>query len=359
MHLSLRNGPLRRRLTGVWLFAVLVLGGSVLGGEPGESPQRVVDQMARRRALRQGLEYLAAKQRADGSWQTETSGGGAACLGIMGLAVTAFMADGNVPDEGRYADHVRRGLDFVVKGRQHDGLLVLRRHGAEMYEHGLALLALAEAYGMTHDQSLRKPLDDAVKLSLACQGPRGGWGYTATPATVDLSLAVMQLMGLRAARNAGMHVPEETIERALKYIASCYSPQAGAFGYGGPGASFTMTASGVTSLQACGKMTVTDEKVRRGLEFLVEGSEQFSPSNSGWYYYGLYYLSQAAFQAGGDYWRAIYPKVVDDLVAAQAPDGSWSGSGSGRVMATSIAVIVLSIPNRYLPIFIQEHGSTP
>jgi len=354
-----RDEFFRKPSAGVWLLAFFALGGGALGADPPEPPKRVVDHLARRRALRQGLEYLAANQRADGSWQTETSGGGAACLGIMGLAMTAFMSDGNVPDEGRYSDHVRRGLDFIVKNRHPDGLLVLRRSRAEMYEHGLALLALAEAYGMTRDQSLRKPLVDAVKLSLECQGPRGGWGYTATPATVDLSLAVMQLMGLRAARNAGMHVPDETIERALKYIASCYSPQAGAFGYGGPGASFTMTASGVTSLQACGKLTATDEKVRRGLEFVIEGSKEFSPRKSGWYYYGVYYLSQAAFQAGGDYWQAIYPKVVDDLVAAQASDGSWSGSGSGRIMATSIAVIVLSIPNRYLPIFIQEHGSTP
>lgn len=343
-------------------MAVCLLGGGALGGEPSQTQQRVVDHSARRRALRQGLEYLAAKQQADGSWRTETSGGSAACLGIMGLAVTAFMADGNVPDEGPHADRVRRGLAFIVKKKQPNGLLVVQRSGVEMYEHGLALLALAEAYGMTNDRSLRETLDDAVKLCVACQGPRGGWGYTATPATKDLSLAVMQLMGLRAARNAGIFVPKKTFEQALTYIEGRYSPDAGAFGYNGPGASFTMTASGVTSLQACGKLSVTDEKVRqvlvrRGLDFLVKENEQFSPGRE-WYYYGVYYLSQAAFHAGGDYWQAIYPKVVDDLVAAQASDGSWSGSGSGRIMATSIAVIVLSIPNRYLPIFIQERSST-
>ena len=315
---------------------------------------REVDEVARRRALGRGLAYLAATQKKDGSWSTETSGGGSACLGLMGLAVTAFLADGNLPDEGRYTDNVRRGLDFIVKGAQPDGLLTLRRNGAEMYEHGLGMLALAEAYGMTDDPSLRDVLDRAVKLSVRCQGPRGGWGYTAVPSTVDLSLAVMQLMGLRAARNAGMYVPQDTIERALKYIESCYDPKAGAFGYSGPGASFTMTSSGVTSLQACGKLTVNDERVRRGLEFLLQGNEEFAPRKSGWYYYGVYYLSQAVFQAGGKYWKTIYPKVANDLIAAQAEDGSWSGSGSGRTMGTSIAVITLSIPNRYLPIFIQE-----
>lgn len=312
-----------------------------------------VDERAERvdAAVAAGLAWLAAAQREDGHWPSARYPDS---LGLDGLALLAFLADGHVPYEGEHAAVVDRGLGFMVAS-VHADVLCIERNRHEMYDHGLALLALAQAYGMTERPEIRVLVERAVSLSVRCQAADGGWGYVAMPKSQDLSLSVMQLMGLRAARSAGLNVPGYTIEAGLDYaLRRCHDPVSGGFGYNDALPRFTMTACGVVTLQTCGKLAVTDPVVRDGLEHLLRNKGAFEPDSQYWYYYGCYYAAQAAFQAGGRYWRELYPALVDELLAEQSADGSWSGEGEDQLMATSMAVIVLSIPKRYLPIFVQE-----
>ena len=57
-----------------------------------------------------GLKYLATTQQEDGSWTGGQEGGG-----ITGLGLMAFLASGEDPNFGRYADNIRRAT--VVSGR--------------------------------------------------------------------------------------------------------------------------------------------------------------------------------------------------------------------------------------------------
>ena len=65
---------------------------------------------------------------------------------------------------------------------------------------------------MVHDKALREEvrekLHQAVKLILDSQNGEGGWRYTPGSRDADLSVTICQIMALRAARNAGIAVPQ-------------------------------------------------------------------------------------------------------------------------------------------------------
>jgi hypothetical protein len=67
----------------------------------------------------------------------------------------------------------------------------------------------------------------------------------------------------------------------------------------------------------------------------------------------MYYVSQAAYQAGGTTWAAVSKVTMPRLVESQAKDGGWPGIGQepGEVYATSMAVLTLSVPYRLLPVY--------
>ena len=77
---------------------------------------------------------------------------------------------------------------------------------------------LAEAYGMSRRPDLRKHLAKAVKLIVTTQNRDGGWRYQPQRQDADISVTVCQIMALRAARNAGLFVPHETIEAAVNFV---------------------------------------------------------------------------------------------------------------------------------------------
>ena len=68
-------------------------------------------------------------------------------------------------------------------------------------------------------------------------------------------------------------------------------------------------------------------------------------------FYSHLYASQGFYMAGDEYWDNYFPATRDQLIAMQAPDGSWSGDGIGQIYGTSIAVIILQLPFKYLPVF--------
>ena len=122
-------------------------------------------------------------------------------------------------------------------------------HGP-MYSHGFGTLFLAEAYGMTHRPEIREKLQKAVRLIIDSQNLEGGWRYQPVRHDADLSVTICQINALRAARNAGLFVPKETVAACIRYVkrsqnhdggfkymlqggASCISP----FGRGRGGAS--------------------------------------------------------------------------------------------------------------------------
>jgi len=301
-----------------------------------------------KKATAKGLEWLARAQNADGSF---SDGGYSHNTAITGFAMLAFMSQGHLPNQGLYGPEVSRAAKFLMaSARQDDGYLIGVR-GGNMYCHGMATLALSELWGQTGDDEIRPILKRAVDLIIRCQNYQGGWRYEPAPTGADISVTIMQVMALRSAKNNGLHVPDLTMKHALAYIKSCYRPASGGFTYqpqsGAVG--FARTAAGCCVLFLSGEYTA--KEIPLAIDFLKRNFD--SPMH---FYYGQYYAAHAMYQVGGAEWENWYRRLNSHFLARQSVDGSWSLTDRGRrevgpVYQTAIAVIALSAPAHYLPIF--------
>jgi hypothetical protein len=307
-------------------------------------------------AVEKALKFMADEQREDGSW---LSGYGGPNAGVCSLALLAFMANGNTPDRGRYSDVVAKGLNYILSLPDRGGVLMDRPSHGPMYSHGITTIMLAEMYGMTRSEEVKKRLDAAVQVILKAQKvqkgerERGGWRYQHNSRDSDISCTGWQIVALRSAKNCDLDVPKEAIEEAIRYVKLCAHP-AGGFGYqpGGPPQQ-ARTGTGVLSLQLCG--LYDDPLVIKGAEYLMNNP---LPWNGEHFYYALYHASNAMFQAGGKYWESWREHIEKLLLEKQQGDGSWPASPgdgnantAGPVYKTAMATLALSIENRYLPIY--------
>ena len=309
---------------------------------------------AQQAAVERGLERLASRQQRDGSFG-QTGAGLGATSGITALAGLAFMQAGNLPGRGKYGENVQRCVDYILNCAQESGLLASEASHGVMYSHGFATLFLAEVYGMTGDENVKEKLQKAVRLIQKSQNPQGGWRYQPVPYDADISVTICQVMALRAARDAGVKVEKEVIDKAVVYVRQCQNPDGG-FSYmltpgGGGGSAFPRSAAGVAALYYAG--VFEGDELKRGLEYI----RRFTPGRAAavgmgaHYYYGQYYAVQAMFLAGGDYWAQWYPAIRDELIAKQdKTTGSWPPEISDDY-STACALIILQMPNRYLPVF--------
>ena len=297
-------------------------------------------------AIERGLTWLAQQQTADGSYGGLSHYG--PHVGITGLAGLALMSDGSTPGRGRYGEVVDKALAFVLAHSSESGLLAAETSHGPMYGHGFAALFLAEVYGMTNRTEVREALRKAVRLIVSTQNDEGGWRYQPVRADADLSVTICQIMALRAARNTGIYVDKEVIDNAIEYVKASQNPDGG-FRYmlNSGGSAFARSAAGVAALQYAG--IYGGDEVERGLEYI----KRFTPPREqtvGHYFYGHYYASQAMFLAGDAYWGPWWPAIRSELLEKQAPEGFWRGQ-AGQEYGTAMALIVLQMPNRLLPIF--------
>ena len=200
---------------------------------------------------------------------------------------------------------------------------------------------------------LNDTLGRAVRLIVDSQNEEGGWRYNPVPLDADVSVTICEIMALRSARDAGVKVPRETIDKAVEYVRKCQNPDGG-FRYmmQRGGSAWPRTAAGVASLFYAG--IYEDDAIERGLEYMsrvaIPGRGMVGPGTAH-YYYGQYYSAQAMYLAGGEWWSEWWPAVRQELLGRQGGDGSWVDHQIGDAYATSMSLIVLQMPKRYLPIF--------
>ncbi len=302
---------------------------------------------AARQSIDAGLVQLAAMQSPDGSFGADRYG---SHVGISSIAGLAFMADGHLPGRGGYGDNVQAALNFVLAHATESGLLAADTSHGPMYGHGYGTLFLGEVYGMTGNPRVRDVLLKAVRLIVDTQNHEGGWRYHPQPYDADISVTITQIMALRSARNAGVAVPKETIDRAITYVRQCQNPEDGGFRYmlSSGGSAYPRSAAGVASLQYAG--VYDDAAVAEGLEYLTRAGQGLGARAGGHYFYGHYYAAQAMFLAGGDHWAGWFPAMRDELVSRQQSNGSWV-SNHGEAYGTGMSLLILQIPNRLLPIY--------
>jgi hypothetical protein len=306
-------------------------------------------------SVSKGLATLARMQNADGSWSDTAFGRSVA---VTALACIALMADGNVPGRGAYGDNVERGLEYILRNCGESGLIATDSASSPMYGHGFAALFLGEIYGMTAgggDTDLANrtyaALSRATRLIETTQNEEGGWRYNPVPFDADTSVTICQIMALRSARNAGLEVSKAVIDRAVEYVRACQNPDGGFRYQGVPGGSaWPRSAAGVASLQYAG--IYEDRAIETGMGYLfrvaMPGRGNVDQMH---YFYGQYYAVQAAFLKGGETWERWWPAAREELLGSQTPSGLWRDPTVGDEYGTAMALIVLQMPKRYLPIF--------
>lgn len=293
------------------------------------------------KAVKKAQAWLAETQRADGSWQY----GSGVNTGVAAFATMALMVNGSVPGEGPYGKEVGKGLQFLLNSQRESGLIVADpKSQAPMYQHALATIALAEMYGMTENPRIRSALLNAVNLIVDVQDNGGGWRYQPVPTQGDISATVMQVMALRAASDAGIYVPADTVTKAIKFVKKCYNVKEKGFGYmdGNNPAGFARTGAGLVCLQSVGRYD--DPIIPSVVNYIMENG--FGDKAKEFYWYGHYYSSVGMYHYGGDPWKAYYPKIKDRIYL------EWGKSGHGKdALETAWQVLVLGVPFRYLPIY--------
>lgn len=325
-------------------------------------------------AVRAALQWLAANQGPDGSWnparfeagqerrvlgQDRQGTGADADTGISGLALLAFLGAGQTHLQGTHRQTVQRGLEYLLRVQASDGNLAGRaRAYAFMYCHAMAGLALSEAYAMTGDQRLRPAVQRAVAYTLHCQHPTtGGWRYRRGDLG-DTSQLGWQLMLLKSAESAGIEVPTAALEGAIRYLKSVSSGTYGGLAAYRPSepSSRPMTAEALFCKQLLGMSRQNPASDEAG-DFLL-GELPGTEAAANFYYW--YYGTLAMFQLGGPHWQRWNAALQDNLIGSQVQHGAdagswhprtvWGGYG-GRVYTTAMGALCLEVYYRYLPLY--------
>ena len=201
-------------------------------------------------------------------------------------------------------------------------------------------------------RSVGEALELAVRLAVSSQkkNPSKGWRYSPNDASADTSVVGAVLMGLLAARNAGIDVPDQTIDDALKYMKSMTSAESGEVGYSGLGG---LGESGARTSIACLVFSIGKRKSWEELDgtrkYLADHLE--IGASQSWPYYERYYKAQALFQADYESWEQWNRNTIQELRNMQADDGQIGQSGHGPAYATSMSLLALALNYRFLPIY--------
>jgi hypothetical protein len=317
---------------------------------------------ATEKAIGDALEWLARNQEPDGRWDVRKHGGnGDYDTGGTGAALLCFYGWGIRHDRGhKYQQHVKRGVAWLVKQQKENGDL---RGKGRMYCHGIASIALCEAYGATKDPALKGPAEKSIALILASQSTtKGGWRYNAVNKNgqpdqdSDLSVTGWQYMALHSARLAGLEVPDEVFTRAQGYLSQVAGGKhGGLYGYVPGNINPSMVATGMFCRQL-DLVPPTDPRMQEGAEYL--GQKKLKAPNPDFYY--VYYATLALYQHQGVRWHEWNEDLKKTLPLIQkkegAERGSWdrgSGHGSqgGRLLATTLSVLSLEVYYRLLPMY--------
>ena len=344
-------------------------------------------------AIERGLAYLARVQSPSGRWsfqETGTNDESAAVIvsdtAATGLGLLAFLGAGYDHYEGEYQELVGRALKFLSSRQQVSGDLYARQGGSSnqgiwLYSHGIAAIALCEAYGMTGDEALKPIAQRALDFIVKAQHPRyGGWRYS-PGINSDLSVSGWQLMALRSGQLAGLEVPKQAIRRVHRLLDSTRDPNNSTQYVYNPWSNdarqalpdrlpnTVMTSVGLLMRLYSGSDR-SDARIRAGAEILLARlpnelrptpRSMQNPNRDAYYWYNA---TQVMFHMQGESWEqwrdSLYPLLTESQTADGPLTGSWDpfrpapdrwANHAGRLYLTTMNLLSLEVYYRHLPLY--------
>ncbi len=345
-------------------------------------------------AVERGLDFFARMQFPDGHWSLHALPPGVKlddpALGQMesdtaatGLVLLTYLGGGYTHLDDKHRIVVRKGVDWLIQHQKPNGDLF--SGGSKytwFYSHGIASIALCEAFGMTQDPELRNPAHKAIDFIVKSQNPTyGGWRYEVRPdngqsTETDTSVTGWQLMALKSAQMAGLEVPAETFQKIngwLDFAATStgdgryvYNPNANPTPeqQHGREPSLAMTAESMLMRMYLGRKR-EDPQLIEGAEYLKANlPNNGTPEQPLRNCYYWYYATQVMFQMQGPYWTAWNERFRPLLQNSQSSTGdltgSWDpskpvqdrwGAAAGRMYVTAMHLLMLEVYYRHLPLF--------
>jgi hypothetical protein len=340
-------------------------------------------------ATEAGLEWLKNHQSASGHWdcdgfdslckKNKCSGRGGPLYdsGISGLSLLAFLGYGETHKTPRYGKVVREGLKYLKGAQDPEGCFGPRTSQHFTYNHAIAALAMAEAYGLTQSPLFKTSAQNGIDFIHKCQNPYMAWRYGVRPQDNDTSVTGWMIMALKSAKGAGLDVAPEAFEGAKTWLDKVTEPDYGRAGYtargNGPARpqelldkfpadkSESLTAVAILTRIFCGA-DKTDDYVKKGAELCVKIPPTWDKAAGTIDMYYWYYGTLAMFQVGGDHWKRWNEAMKEAILKNQHLDkaqdeyGSWDpedpwGNDGGRVYSTATMVLCLEVYYRYARVF--------
>jgi squalene cyclase len=332
--------------------------------------------------IKKGLTWLAKQQHKDGHFEGTN---GQYAVSMTALSGMAFLCEGSTIREGKYRDHIRRARDWLMDRVQRNGLIGNASSAAEggryTYGHGFGLLFLSCVVGEEENAEKRKRLVDmlerAAKYCRDAQTDRGGWGYVSAKDGNNFdegSVTITQMQALRAARNAGIIVPNDAIKNGVKYLKDSTNDQGGvqyslAWGGGRDAGRPSLTAAAICCGFSAGEYQ--GDLVKKWLKFCQTNVTFGGGRRMGHDEYTHYYYSQVVYVLGDDRFKKLFPDAKDDelitwkeyrkntfdeIKSQQSEDGSWThnswtASMVGPVYVSACYLTILQLDKGALPIY--------
>jgi len=336
-------------------------------------------------AIELGLAYLSELQNDDGSWSLQGHGGDVILksdTAATGMCLLAFQGAGYTHKQHRYAGVVAKGLQFLRSIQRTNGDLFrpedsISNRNVALYSHGIAALAMSEAFGMTQDPELREPAQLALDYIVATQHRRrGGWRYT-PQISADTSVTGWMMMALKSGELAGLDVEpsayqgierwldfaRESPDREDRYRYDPFAPDTPTQRHG-RFVTPTMTSVGMLMRMYLGWRRDRPE-MQSAAEYLLQYPPEIgtptSPQRDTYYWY---YATQVMFHMGGDHWerwnRSLNPVLLNGQIKRGPDTGSWDPDSpvpdrwaphAGRLYVTAMNLLNLEVYYRHLPIY--------
>ncbi len=286
-----------------------------------------------------------------------------------GLALMCYLGAGQTHLEGEYKETVFKGLSFLISNMK------FQKGGGQwyvgsgfkgfddMYAHGIASIAMCEAYGMTKDPQLRDAAQAGINFLSYAQSPStGGWHY-APQGEGDTSVVGWQMMALKSASMSGFNVDLDVVRKANFFLDQMAFDNGASYHY-----SFDSKAKQAKynpSTTACAvlcRMYSGMPKDHPSIKAAVAKFSAAGPSKTSTYY--NYYATQVLKQVGGKEWESWNVRMRDQLLSTQTTTGHAAGSwfwddghstdSGGRFYTTCMATMILEVYYRYMPLYGEQ-----
>jgi hypothetical protein len=336
---------------------------------PSRAPLPEPERNRRINVVDQGLDWWFERhQSSDGSWRPrdfthrctspECEGRGHPYLhpGSTALAVLAFLGAGNTHRHGNHKKTGKAGLRYLKTVQGTDGFFGDPGTPWALLNHSMATLTMCEAYAMTGSPLFRQSAISAISRLLAEQRPDGSFGERSFREG-SLVLTGWATMAMKSSKAAGLVAKQEAFEAVREWIRGRevrataeeratypFSLEDGSTGPAGITA-FTLINTGVDSRNRTGELPEIPLPVHPETDL-----------------HASYWGGLAAFQIGGDVWKAyneaLKTRVIDFQRRRGCARGSWDTERGpiGRVAATAFAVMSMEVYYRYGRVFGTKRG---